>query len=198
MLRTETALALARPPVLPVTDRAIAAHGTLWAALGLVAAVLGAAAIGFAATPFVEPLLGALLLADALAKGVHAVHLRAYRGSVWRISAAATAVTAGALLIALPAAGVLSLTLVVGVFLVVSGLAKGFLALTLEPGSSWNLLLGNSIACAGLGLGVLLWVPAEQTWAVALILGLAFLLDGLWLIVTSWTARGRVAARHPR
>jgi uncharacterized membrane protein HdeD (DUF308 family) len=169
----------------------VARHWGTLLTLGILTALAGVVAIILprAATLAVELLLGCLLVVDGVLQGVHAAQLRGRRGFGWKLAASLVSLAAGVLLLAFPLTGVLTLTLVVALFFLVSGVFKGILSLRWWPvgGAGW--LLVSGIVSLLLGFGILVAFPEAAAWVVGLLVGIALLIDGSWLMGMAVAAR---------
>src|SRR5580700_5825411 len=101
-------------------------HWKMFLTEGIILVVLGAAAfmIPVFATRFVEAFVGWLFLISGIVGFFTTYQMRHAPGFWWALLSAALGVAAGLVLLARPATGVLSLTLVVIVFFVVEGVAS--------------------------------------------------------------------------
>jgi len=85
----------------------------------------------------------------------------------------------GFTLIANPAAGLISLTLVIIATFIVSGVLKVLVGFRLKPldGWGWFVLLG----ILSLAVGLLIWnrLPSSAAWSLGLLVGIDFLSTGL-------------------
>jgi uncharacterized membrane protein HdeD (DUF308 family) len=162
--------------------------GTL--AFGALAVALGAAAILLpgGAAPSVALWLGGLLALDGSLRGLRAAQARHRPGFGWELLIASASLAAAGLLLSAPSGDLL--TLVVAVFLIVAGIAKGFHALALPPLPGWGGLLGGAATTTALGLALLLLLPGAAPSVAALLVGVTLVWDGSWLAVTPWLPAG--------
>jgi uncharacterized membrane protein HdeD (DUF308 family) len=120
---------------------------------------------------------------------MHAAQLRGKQGFWWKVTASILSLAAGVLLLAFPLAGVVTLTLIVAVFFLASGLLKTVLSLQWRPLSGWGWLLLSGIVSILLGGTILVAFPASAAWVIGLLVGITLLLDGWWLIGLAFAAR---------
>jgi uncharacterized membrane protein HdeD (DUF308 family) len=160
-------------------------------ALGIALIVLGLIALGdIVALTFVSVfLLGWLLIASAI---VHAVHLIRHTEvrSFWSIINAILDLVIGVMLIANPGLGALSLTLVLAVFFVVTGVMRLINAISSNiPHKFWPILNG----IVSILLGALLWIhwPTSGLWFIGLAIGIELLLRGWTLVMLAFAIRSR-------
>ena len=99
----------------------------------------------------------------------------------------------GVYMLARPVAGLASLTVAVGAYLVAKGLLEGIIGFKLRPlpGSGW-LLFDGILTVAIAALIAVAW-PASTAWAVGVLVGVALFFSGLARLMVS-TAVRRVLA----
>jgi uncharacterized membrane protein HdeD (DUF308 family) len=163
-----------------------------WAiGLGLLMIVLGIVAI---AAPVVTSfafnlVLGWLFIFGGIFQAIYAFRHH-QRGSslVLSVILALIALIAGILLVANPLAGVLSLTLLVGIYFFVDGIFRVFLAFQLKPQPRWGWVLVNGILA--IILGILIWSqwPFNATWLLGLLVGIGLLMNGFATVIYGATA----------
>jgi uncharacterized membrane protein HdeD (DUF308 family) len=188
MLRTSM-VSGAWPPHPAALDQELASgHWRRWLLIGLLTALSGGIALMASANmgSSVVTVLGALLLGEALLQVLRARLMPRHVGRVWPIQGSLTASVTGLALLLAPLDGVLSLAVVVGVFLLLHGVARGFLAVMLAPLRGWFWLLAIGAGTIGAGLGLLLSRVDPPTVVIGGLLGLAMLLDGSWTLYGAW------------
>lgn len=160
-------------------------------ALGILLIVLGVLAIAlpaFAALA-VEIFLGWLLLIGGVAQCIHAFSARRWGGFLLQLLNGALYIVAGALLLAFPLQGVLTLTLVLAALFVVEGAARIVMAFRMRPMAQWGWVLLSGILAVI--LGVLIWIqwPSAAAWAIGLLAGINFLFGGTTMLMLALAAR---------
>lgn len=95
---------------------------------------------------------------------------------------------AGITLVASPPAGVVTLTLAIGIMLVTEAVIETILAFSLpiEAGRGW--LVASAIASALLGVLILAEWPGSSVWTIGTMVGVAVLFNGISRIVISGIA----------
>lgn len=160
--------------------------------LGIMMMILGGAAIVF---PFIATLAMELFIGWALviigAMGiVSAFQAAKWKGFLLSLLSALLALGIGVLLLLFPLPGILSLTLLVAAYLIVSGILRIFLAFRLRPLDHWGWhLIGGSLALV-LALLILTQWPEAATWIIGLLVGVDLIFSGWTLIMLA------VATRH--
>jgi uncharacterized membrane protein HdeD (DUF308 family) len=170
-------------------------QSTTWSiVLGALMMVLGVAAISL---PLVTSLaltlwIGWLLVGNSVIKLIYAIQTRE-QGSFWlKLLLAGLYLTAGVVLIVNPLEAVLTLTLLLGSFLVAEGVVELLLAIQMRSRSNWLWLLLNALLT--LALGVFIWAewPLDAPWVIGLLVGISFIASGLSRIMLSIAVRSTV------
>lgn len=159
---------------------------TLAAAGGIIATVGGLAIIFPLATGLSLTLVfGFLLVLAGVTHGGHAVAARSWRGMLWQTALAAVSIFAGLLVLANPAIGLTSLTLLLVAYLIVNGVVELAVATRMVSGRG-----RQSIALSGilsLALGGLLWAgfPGTAAWALGVVVGVSLLATGISMLLVA-------------
>jgi uncharacterized membrane protein HdeD (DUF308 family) len=167
-----------------------------WKALlieGILLVIFGLAAmiVPPAASLAVTILLGWLFLISGIAGLALTFYARELPGFWWSLISAALAVLAGLILLAQPAQGVLTLTIVVGAYFLAEGIATIMYALEhrreLSGRWSWMLIAGlMDILIAAI---IVTGLPGSALWAIGLLVGINLLFGGATLIGVALAAR---------
>ena len=98
----------------------------------------------------------------------------------------------GLYMVVQPAAGLISLTLILVIYLVVTGMFELIIALQVRPQAGWGWLMFN--AAVTLLLGVMLWrqFPLSGVWAIGVLFGIKMIFSG-WALVFLGRSVKRVA-----
>jgi uncharacterized membrane protein HdeD (DUF308 family) len=161
--------------------------------MGVALVLLGTVALGdtLAVTVVSVFLLGWLLIASGVVHVAHLVRHTELR-SFWHIAGAVFDFAAGFYLIANPALGALTLTLVLAVFFLASGITRliGLFRMNL-PHKFWPIL--NSII--SILLGILLGVhwPTSGLWFIGFAIGIELIIRGWTWIMLAVALRSRPA-----
>ena len=172
---------------------AVREHWKAFLIEGIVLAILGLAAI-------IVPQLASLAVTIYLAwmfliMGILGLVMtfwaRGMPGFWWSLISAVLAIAAGAILLARPAQGVLTLTIVLGAFFLAEGVATVMYALEhrreLSGRSSWLIVSGAvDIIISGL---IITGLPSAAEWAIGLLVGINLLFGGSSLIGMALAAR---------
>ena len=161
-------------------------EGILLVILGLAAVILPPLA-SLAVTIF----LGWMFLVGGAAGLVFTFWARQMPGFWWSLLSAALALLAGIVLLAQPAQGTLTLTIVVGAYFLAEGVVTIMYALEhrreLSERWGWMLIAGlMDIIIAGV---IIAGLPGSAAWAIGLLAGINLLFGGVALIVMALAAR---------
>lgn len=161
------------------------AIGVLMIILGIIAIVaplLASIAVGL--------YLGWLFIVGGMFQATDAFQHHESGGSlVLKLLLGVLSVITGILLIVNPWAGVVSLTLIVGIYFFTDGVFRVFLAFRLKPAASWSWVLLNGILM--IILGILIWSqwPFNATWVLGFFVGVGLLFSGITTIVFAAAVR---------
>jgi uncharacterized membrane protein HdeD (DUF308 family) len=159
-------------------------------ALGIVLVVIGTFALGsamlFTLTSVV--LFGWLLIAAGLLEAFHAFWRKKWGGFFVDLLTGILYVVVGFMIVANPAASAVSLTLLIALFLIFSGISRIVIALTVQVHNrAWLALHGVIV----LLLGISIWNnwPLSGLWVIGLFVGIELILNGWSLIMLSLAAK---------
>jgi len=182
-----------RPGTFSASLEAARRHATV---LGVALVVLGVLAIlaPVAATVASTILIGVLLLAGGAVRIVHAFGERHEKGFGWLLVSSILYVCGGIAVLWAPLISMLSLTMVLGVFFVVSGVSKGIRALQLHGGEHVGWLIFDGLITVGLGILLLAGLPMTAFWALGVIVGVDLIIGGAMLLGLSGKVRAARSA----
>jgi uncharacterized membrane protein HdeD (DUF308 family) len=164
---------------------------------GIILLVLGVAAIivPAIATFAVAIILGWLFLISGIVGFATTFMMRHAPGFWWSLFSAVVGIAAGLALLGSPAAGVLSLTLLLIAFFVLEGVATIMYALDhkRELSGRWGLVLTSGIVDLVLAAVIIAGLPGTAAWAIGLLVGINMLFGGAALIGLALHARHTAA-----
>jgi uncharacterized membrane protein HdeD (DUF308 family) len=167
-----------------------------WKALlieGILLVIFGLAAIIVppAASLAVTILLGWLFLISGIAGLALTFWAREMPGFWWSLISAALAVLAGGILLAQPAQGTLTLTIVVGAYFLAEGVATIMYALEhrRELSGRWSWMLVAGLMDILIAVIIITGLPGSALWAIGLLVGINLLFGGSTLIGVALAAR---------
>ncbi len=160
--------------------------------------VLGIASIVLGTLAILSPLpiglalgiiVGAVIAAHGVVQIVHAFRARSWGGGILQALGGALALICGGLVLAFPAAGLGSLTLLLAAFLLMAGALRIALGLELRPVPGWGWLLFEGAMAVLLGVLIVVQWPLSGAWAVGTLVGLRILFNGWSMVMLSLAAR---------
>jgi len=153
--------------------------GSLVSGVLMIVAGIAAIALPFAASLALTFWIGWLLIATSLVKFAYAFQSREQGGFVLKFLLSVLYLIGGTMLVVQPLQGVITLTLLLGSFLLVEGISELVLAYQLRARANWGWVLFNGIVT--LALGGLIWSgwPANAPWVIGTLVGLSLGASGI-------------------
>lgn len=174
-------------------ESAVREHWVLFLIEGIVLVILGIAAILVPplATITFTILIGWLFLISGAVGLITTLWMRHAPGFWWSLLSAFIAIVAGILLLLRPLTGALSLTLLLGAFFIVEGVASIMYAIDhrnqLTGRWGWMLVSGIiDLIIAGI---IIVGLPGTAAWALGLLVGINLLFGGAAMIGIALAAR---------
>lgn len=159
--------------------------------IGILLTILGIIAIALPtiSTIFAETWLAVILLSAGFAKLVYATQIRGRGGFLWQLLLSGLYIATGIMLVIYPRTGILTLTLLLGSFLLTEGVFELILAFRLRPQQNWTWVLGDGIIT--LLLGGMIWFqwPFNAPWLLGTLVGVSILFTGISRVMLSLNAR---------
>jgi uncharacterized membrane protein HdeD (DUF308 family) len=161
-------------------------EGILLVVLGL-AAMIAPLIAGIAFTIF----LGWMFLVSGVAGLAMTFWARQMPGFWWSLISAALAVGAGIVLLARPAQGVLTLTIVLGAYFLAEGIASIMYALEhrRELSERWSWMLFSGLLDILIAAMIIAGLPGSAEWAIGLLIGINLVFGGASLVGMALAAR---------
>ena len=181
-------MSTAMPGLPPEIKTALGKSWKMLLTAGIISVVLGAIAIIVPplASVTITYLVGILLLIGAVAYVAEAISRGSTGHRIWSAVLAVLYVFAGVWLIINPISGTITLTWILAIFFLLTGvlrLVAGIASRGKVPNSGWTIVNGVlSILIALLVIGNL---PSSAAWAIGLLVGIQLLFDGIALIATA-------------
>lgn len=161
-------------------------QGALLIALGVLAA-----ALPMFTTLAVEILVGWLLIIGGGWRVVVLARSSHMPGFGWSLAMAIVATVLGAMLVAMPLAGMLTLTMLLVTYLVLEAVAKMLFALDLRRHSHhWRWAFATGILDLGLAVFIFAGWPSTAAWAIGLLVAINMIFFGIALVTIALAARG--------
>lgn len=163
---------------------ALKTHTTALLVFGILFLVVGSAAILLPAlaTLVAESLLGGLMILSGILYGALTFQLRGFWNNVWTVIIALLSIAAGVILLLYPLRGILTLTIFLAAYFIVTGVFKGIHALQHRAINGWVWSLVSAIASILLGLMVWWGFPGTAVWMLGLLFGVDLIIYGWTLI----------------
>ncbi|MHC5736906.1 HdeD family acid-resistance protein [Nostoc sp.] len=158
---------------------------------GVLLSVLGVIAIAVPnfATLFAETWIAAILIFAGFTKLVYATQTRERGGFLWKLLLSGLYIATGIMLFVYPYTGVLTLTLLLGTFLLTEGTFELILAFQLRPQENWTWILADGIIT--LVLGAMIWFqwPFNAPWLIGTLVGVSIIFTGISRVMLGLNAR---------
>jgi uncharacterized membrane protein HdeD (DUF308 family) len=168
-------------------------HWGVFLAEGIILIILGLLAILVPqiATLAVTIFLGWLFLASGVMGLVATYWARQAPGFWWSLLSAVLAIAVGAILVARPFSGELSLTYLLIAFFFIEGIASILYAIEhrRELTNGWIWMLSSGVVTLALGVIILLGLPGTAGWALGLLVGIDMVFGGCALMAVALAAR---------
>ena len=167
----------------PLLD-GIRENASLAVTAGIVLVIMGLLALG---SPLVAGLsitimVGILLTIGGISECALAFKASAFGRALSMFIVGLLMAVAGLYMVTQPAAGLISLTMILVFYLVVTGVFELVIALQVKPADGWGLLMANAIVT--LLLGIMLWrqFPLSGVWAIGILFGIKMVFSG-WALI---------------
>ncbi|WP_274628811.1 HdeD family acid-resistance protein [Arvimicrobium flavum] len=158
----------------------------VWLAiLGVISLIGGILALAnpFAATLAAVMLAGWTFLIFGILQIIQAFGDRGWSGFLWSLLLGLLTTVVGISLLFNPAAGALSLTMLVAVLFLVLGVVKVLYAFSLRPVSGWGWALASGIISILLGVMIFADYPWSATTILGVLLAIELLSNGIFLLM---------------
>lgn len=195
MLKMEEAIMSEKTEIftteLGFTPELLERHAKRTRGFGIGFIILGAAAIllpGIFTIGF-EILVGVLLLFGGVLQIINALEFSRNRGRILPLTVGILAALLGVLFLANPFQGAAALTILLAALFLISGILRIIHGVQLRrlPGTGWGILNG----VLGIIIAFLVWAawPTAANWFIGILIGVDFLVLGIFLLIVSRTCR---------
>lgn len=163
-------------------------HWGWFLALGAAMAALGTFAIGWACITTVTVaatwLFGFMLIAGGIAEILNSLRAGRWSGMLVHLLIGVLYTIVGFMIIDQPENSAIQLTLIIAVFLIVSGVVRIIFAIS-ERFAGWGWVLLNGAVTLLLGLLIYKQWPASGLWVIGLFVGIDLILNGwAWIMLS--------------
>ncbi|MEH2203249.1 MAG: DUF308 domain-containing protein [Nostoc sp.] len=166
---------------------------------GILLSILGVIAIAAPnfTTIFAETWIAAILIFAGFTKLVYATQTRERGGFLWKLLLSGLYIATGIMLFVYPYTGVLTLTLLLGTFLLTEGTFELILAFKLRPQENWTWVLANGIIT--LVLGAMIWFqwPFNAPWLIGTLVGVSIIFSGISRVMLALNGRSTLSGELP-
>lgn len=177
-------------------SNAVRAHWKAFLIEGIIFVIVGLGAIILPplASVAITIFLGWMFVVTGVVGVILSIWARQMPGLWWSLVSAALAIATGAILLIWPLEGTLSLTIVIGAYFLVEGIATMMYALDhkRELSGRWGWLMFAGIMDIVIALVIMLGLPGSAFWAVGLIVGINLMFGGFSLIAMAIAARAEL------
>jgi uncharacterized membrane protein HdeD (DUF308 family) len=156
--------------------------------IGILLIVLGVVGLALPvfSTLVAETWVAFILISAGAAKVVYAFQTRDRGGFIWKLLLGILYVATGIMLFVYPRTGILTLTLLLGSFLLTEGVFETILAFRLRPQQNWTWALVNGIVTLLFGAIVLFQWPFNAPWLIGTLVGASVLFSGVSRVMLSF------------
>ena len=154
----------------------------VWGILLIVAGVLAVLSPPMAALA-ADLLLGWLLVFAGIVQIVYAFQQRGHDGFGLKVLSGLLTLVLGVFLLLRPIAGIASIALLIGAFMLASGVSSAMLAFKLKPKAGWGWVLFDGILSIVIALLIASGWPQSSIGFVGILVGIVMIYGGVWRIV---------------
>jgi uncharacterized membrane protein HdeD (DUF308 family) len=154
----------------------------VWGILLIVAGVLAVLSPPMAALA-ADLLLGWLLVFAGIVQIAYAFQQRPHDGFGLKVLSGLLTLVLGIFLLLRPIAGIASIALLIGAFMLASGVSSVMLAFKLKPKAGWGWVLFDGILSIVIALLIASGWPQSSIGFVGILVGIVMIYGGVWRIV---------------
>ena len=167
-----------------VIQDALKSHTTALLGFGILFLIVGTAAIllPVLGTFVAQSLLSGLMILSGFLYCGLSFQLRGFWNVVWTAIVGLLSIAAGLILLSYPLQGVLTLTLFLSAYFIVTGVFKGIHALQHRSRHGWVWSLTSAIASIALGSMIGWGFPGTALWTLGLLFGIDLIFYG-WALI---------------
>jgi len=173
---------------------AVKGHAGVAVAVGITLILAGALAIcaPFVAGVSVMVMIGAMLIIGGIAQCLLSFRLRVFGPGLPLLLMGALMIVAGLYMAGRPVAALVSMTLFLAAYLIITGIVEIFAGFGARPDRGWGWMVASAVVT--LLLGIMLWrqFPLSGVWAIGTIFGVKLLMTGISMTSIGSMLRGGV------
>jgi uncharacterized membrane protein HdeD (DUF308 family) len=159
-------------------------NSNLWIGILLIVLGIGAVIVPNFTTIVAETWIAIILASAGASKVFYAIQTRS-EGFIWKLLLGVLYIATGIILFVYPLTGVLSLTLLLGGFLLTEGVFELILAFKLRPRQNWAWVLADGMVTLILGGVVWFQWPFNAPWLIGILVGVSVLSTGISRVMLS-------------
>jgi uncharacterized membrane protein HdeD (DUF308 family) len=172
-------------------------HWVWFLVLGIAMAVIGTFAITWACVTTVTVaatwLFGFLLIAGGIAEIVNSFYAGRWSGTLLHLLIGVLYAVVGLMIVDQPEGSAIKLTLIIAIFLIVSGLFRIVFAIS-ERFTGWGWVLLNGAVTLFLGMLIYKEWPSSGLWVIGLFVGIDLIFNGWsWIILSLGLRQARAS-----
>ncbi len=141
-----------------------------------------AIALPFYATLSIELIIGWVLLLGGIVQLYKSIKTIKEPGGAISLLGAVIYICVGALMLLYPLTGILTLTLLIGAFFLLEGIAKIAISFELKPAQNWGWVLVSGIIALIMAAIILFGWPGTSLWVIGLLVGINMIFFGISLL----------------
>lgn len=130
-----------------------------------------------------------LLIIGGACELAYAVHTRGHPGYGWKLASGVLTLVLGIAILVLPFAGVASLALLVGAFLLVGGISRVILGRRVRPQRGWGWILFDGLLSIVIAILIASRWPQSSLAFIGLLTGFTLIITGVWRLMLRLPAR---------
>lgn len=164
--------------------------------MGIIMVICGVLAVGspLATGVYVTIFVGVMFAFGGIAQCFLAFQAGAFGKGLLIFVVGALTAAAGFFLFNQPLEGLVSITLLLAAFFIVTGIVELISAFQIRPAAGWGMMLFNGIVTLLLGMMIWSQFPLSGAWAVGILFGVKLIMSGWALIFIGRSVRGAVQA----
>ncbi len=169
-------------------------NSQLWSAILLIALGLIAIILPRVSTLVAETWISLILISSGATKLFNAFQTRQQGGFIWKLLLSILYIGTGIMLFVNPFGGTITLTLLLGSFLLTEGTFELILAFRVRPQEGWTSVLGNALVT--LALGAIVWFqwPFNAPWLLGTAVGASIISTGLSRLLLAQNSQAKMAS----
>jgi uncharacterized membrane protein HdeD (DUF308 family) len=165
----------------------------LWIGILLIVLGVGAIALPNFTTIVAETWIAIIVCSAGASNIFYAIRTRS-EGFIWKLVLGVLYIATGIMLFVYPLTGVLSLTLLLGSFLLTEGVLESILAFQIRPRQNWGWVLANGVITVALGALVWFEWPFDAPWLLGTLVGVSILSTGISRLMLSLNGKKAIGS----